>query len=145
MATTTTVKSVNRDLSALRAEIESLKSLVLAQNEVVAGLAGLSKAQSAKLAEHEEYLQITADALRTLQKQAVSAPKEHKTTKKTAVSPKGNTTPKSSGLSWSQLSRDGKRSWNAYAFRSKTYGKTKEAWSRWSVDRLTMVFPKDII
>lgn len=139
MATTTTVKSINRDLSALRAEVESLKSLVLAQNEVVAGLTALSKAQSEKLAEHEEYLQITADALRTLQKAA--APKEQKTTKKAAPA---KPVTKSSGLSWSQLSRDGKKSWNAYAFRSKTYGNTKEAWSRWSVDRLTMVFPRDI-
>lgn len=133
--------TVSRDLSELRSEIESLKSLVLAQNEVVSGLAELSKAQSAKLTEHEEYLQITADALRTLQK--ATAPKEQKTEQK--ITPAKPVTQKSSGLSWSQLSREGKKSWNAYAFRSQTYGRTKEAWSRWSVDRLTMTFPKDII
>lgn len=135
MTNNTTVKTLSRDLSALRAEVDSLKALVLAQNEVVSGLTELSKAQSAKLAEHEEYLQITADALRTLQKAKL---KEQKTTPAKPVT-------KASGLSWSQLSKEGRKSWNAYAFRSKTYGKTKEAWARWSNDRLTMTFPRDII
>ncbi len=132
-----------RDLSALRAEVESLKALVLAQNEVVSGLAELSKAQSAKIAEHEEYLQITADALRTLQKKALQPKAE--ATKKTAPAKPEAKKSQSHGLSWAQLTREGKKSWNAYAFRSQTYGRSKEAWSRWSVDRLTMTFPKDII
>ena len=143
--TTRTRKSTAHSISELRSEIESLKSLVLAQNEVVSGLAALSEAQNERLAEHEEYLQITADAIRTLQKQAfkpASAPKEQKTEQKT----ERKTTPKkSSGLSWSQLSREGRKSWNAYAFRSKRYGKSKEAWVRWSIDRLTMTFPRDIV
>ena len=139
--TTRTRKTTAASISELRSEIESLKSLVLAQNEVVSGLAALSEAQNERLAEHEEYLQIAADAIRTLQKQALkaaSAPKEQKTEQKT-------TPKKSSGLSWSQLSREGRKSWNAYAYRSKRYGKTKEAWDRWSVDRLSMTFPRDIV
>lgn len=127
-------------------------------NGAIAELRSEMESLRAQVALHEEYLQITADALRDLQKrtaglegaessQKTPAQTSKKSAKKSSPKTSGKTSKKSSpkkGLSWKDLSREGKSSWNAYAFRSQTYGRSEEAWKRWSVDRQTMIFPRDI-
>lgn len=107
-----------REIAELRSEVAELRSII---------------------ASHTDCLNITAEALTTLHS-IVTSPSAQETSEKQKSAPEKQ---KSSKLRWSDLSRDGKKSWNAYAFRSKTYGRSKEAWERWSIDRLTMEFPRD--
>lgn len=120
--TTRTTRTQAQKISELRSEIQELRS----QLEI-----------------HEECLQITADALRQLQKSVYSSAPESSAKQKTAPEKKLKKAPK--GLRWADLSREGKSSWNAYAFRSQTYGRSEEAWKRWSVDRQTMIFPREMV
>lgn len=122
--TTTTARATRstrnsaREIAELRSEVAELRSI---------------------LASHAESLCIHADCLETCAQVLVASTQE--SPKETAQEK-----PRKSGhLHWSDLSREGKKSWNAYAFRSKTYGRSKDAWKRWSTDRLTMEFPRDIV
>ena len=112
--TTNTTSRTTRDLAALRAEIKALKE---------------------QLALHEECLEITAEALKTLQqKELKKAPASKKQPTKKASAPK-----EQSGRPWSKLTKAEQSRCNKAVWANPRAHGFKD-WSDWTEKRTTIMF-----